>query len=712
MKNKINLSILLTGLIGISSFTAEAQSARVWARISDKQSTPRVLENGTIGSTNPSFANALNQIGVSEVHQALSNSKNEKLQTVYEFNCACDVATLENTLRNFPGVIAEIERAPAYKTLYVPNDYNAEFSTNYALDLIKAPQAWNQTQSNAGIIVGISDENLNPYHEELAGKITYYDNHNTLPSEHGTAVAIIAAGKTDNQVGLSSIGFNSSIAFYEMNFNQLLAATYAGIDVINVSWFSGCSYSQFEQDVIDEVYLNGTFIVAAAGNGTTCGDPSAMAYPASYNHVFSVTSIGEFDNHEENVGNPNTTHQHNSRVDLAAPGYKVNISDSPVNYMTTSGSSYAAPFVTGTVALMLSVNPCIDNDEIEQILKASSVNIDALNPSYVGSIGVGRLNANAAVSMAIATQNNMDVALDITNGCTEGSGALTISPTQGQEPYTASWSNSMTGFNNDGLNSGTYTIQVIDAHGCIVTTNANVINESPIIESTTITNVTCHGSANGSISIVMAGGNYSYGYTWSNGAVTQNQSNLPAGSYNVSITNANGCSTETNFSITEPSEIIATTTVTNESGNNDGAIDLSINGGTGNYSFEWSNGATTEDIDGLSAGYYEVTITDANGCTNNLGADVILDADAGLVTREFLQLGIFPNPCYGSCYISYRGNASDITVLDQNGRIVIYKVLVQGAFEDVPVDGLQSGVYSVRLTGISGKVVSKKLVVL
>jgi hypothetical protein len=210
----------------------------------------------------------------------------------------------------------------------------------------------------------------------------------------------------------------------------------------------------------------------------------------------------------------------------------------------------------------------------------------------------------------------------------------------------------------------------------------------------------------------MAGGNSSYGYTWSNGAVTQNQSNLPAGSYNVSITNANGCSTETNFSITEPSEIIATTTVTNESGNNDGAIDLSINGGTGNYSFEWSNGATTEDIDGLSAGYYEVTITDANGCTNNLGADVILDADAGLVTREFLQLGIFPNPCYGSCYISYRGNASDITVLDQNGRIVIYKVLVQGAFEDVPVDGLQSGVYSVRLTGISGKVVSKKLVVL
>jgi len=435
-----------------------------------------------------------------------------------------------------------------------------------------------------------------------------------------------------------------------------------------------------------------------------------MAYPASYNHVFSVTSIGEFDNHEENIGDPNTTHQHNSRVDLAAPGYKVNISDSPVNYMTASGSSYAAPFVTGTVALMLSVNPCIDNDEIEQILKASSVNIDALNPSYAGSIGVGRLNANAAVSMAIATQNNMDVVLNITNGCTEGSGVVTISPSQGQEPYTASWSNSMTGFNNDGLNSGAYTIQVIDAHGCIVTTNANIINESPIIESTAITNVTCHGSANGTISIAMAGGNSSYGYAWSNGAVTQNQSNLPAGTYNVSITNANGCSTEASFSITEPSEIIANTTVTNESGNNDGLIDLSINGGTGNYSFEWSNGATTEDIDGLSTGYYEVLITDANGCNSTIGVNVLDEIAAGINANEYLKLTVYPNPSNGSVTISYRGNATEITVLDQNARIVLWKPLE--ILQDINVEGLDSGLYSVRLTGSSGKIVSKKLVVL
>ena len=710
MKNKINLSILLTGLIGISSFTAEAQSARVWARISDRQSTPRVLENGTIGSTNPSFANALNQLGVTDVHQALSNSKNEKLQGVYEFNCSCDVTSLENTLKNFPGVVAEIERAPEYKTLYVPNDYNAVFGTNYALDLIKAPQAWNQTQSNAGIIVGISDENLNPYHEELAGKITYYDYHNTLPSEHGTAVAIIAAGKTDNQVGVSSIGFNSSIAFYEMNFNQLLAATYAGIDVINVSWFSGCTFSQFEQDVIDEVYANGTFIVAAAGNGTTCGDPSAMAYPASYNHVFSVTSIGEFDNHEENIGDQNTTHQHNSAVDLAAPGYKVNISDSPVNYLTASGSSYAAPFVTGTIALMLSVNPCLDNDEIEQILKNSSNNIDAFNPNYVGSIGVGRLNANAAVSMALATQNNMDVVTNVTNGCAEGSGAVTISPSQGQEPYQVNPSNSQSEFYFGDLSSGSYTYQITDAHGCVVTTTATVNNGAPVIENSLSKNVSCNGGTNGSVSLVVNNGNPTYTYNWSNGATTENITSLTAGTYFVEITDANGCSTSGSYDITEPTAIDLNPTTTADLGNNEGSIDLNITGGTPGYTFEWSNGATTEDLSDLSAGIYTVFVTDLNGCTAEISTEVLNESNANTSTLQDIALNVYPNPSYGNVKISWKGSGMKLSVIEQSGRVVMNRSIQN--YQTIMLTDLEAGMYMVTIKSTNGSTATKQLIVL
>ena len=199
MKTSINLSILLTSLFGLTHLTAEAQySTKLWARVSDSSSTPRILDNGTIGSNNIDFATALNTRGVYQVSQALSHSRIPKLQAVYEFNCNCSSDELETTLRNFPNVISEIERAPVYKTLYTPNDYNAVFSSNYALELIKAPQAWNLTQSNSSIIIGISDENLNPNHEELAGKIVHYDTHNQHETEHGTAVAIIAAGNTDN----------------------------------------------------------------------------------------------------------------------------------------------------------------------------------------------------------------------------------------------------------------------------------------------------------------------------------------------------------------------------------------------------------------------------------------------------------------------------------------------------------------------------------
>jgi len=710
MKAKINLSILFTGLIGISSFTAEAQSARIWARISDKQSTPRVLENGTIGSTNPSFANALNQLGVMDVHQALSNSKNEKLQAVYEFNCACDAASLESTLKNFPGIIAEIERAPEYKTLYIPNDYNTAFGVDYALDLIKAPQAWNQTQSNAGIIVGISDENLNPFHEELAGKITYYDNHNTLPSEHGTAVSIIAAGKTDNQIGVSSIGFNSSIAFYEMNFNQLLAATYAGIDVINLSWFSGCSYSQFEQDVIDEVYANGTFIVAAAGNGTTCGDPNATAFPASYNHVFSVTSIGEFDNHEANIGDPHSTHQHNSRVDLSAPGYKVNISDAPSTFTIASGSSYAAPYVTGTIALMLSVNPCLDNDEIEYILKASSVNIDALNPAYAGSIGAGRLNANAAVSMAIATPSDMDVVTIVDNACTEGQGSVTISPSQGQEPYQVNTSNGQSEFYFSDLNSGSYTYQITDAHGCTVTTTALVSNGTPAIQQASTNNVSCNGGTNGSVQVTVEGGNPSYTYQWSNGANTDHNTTLTAGTYYVQITDANGCTTSGSYEVTEPTAIDLNPLTTSDLGNMEGSIDLNVVGGTPGYTYEWSNGETTEDLSNLSAGVYSVIVTDNNGCSAEVTTEVLNESTANTSALQDIALNVYPNPSYGNVKISWKGSGMKLSVIEQSGRVVMNRSIQN--YQTIMLTDLEAGMYMVTIKSTNGSTATKQLIVL
>lgn len=130
-------------------------------------------------------------------------------------------------------------------------------------------------------------------------------------------------------------------------------------------------------------------------------------------------------------------------------------------------------------------------------------------------------------------------------------------------------------------------------------------------------NVSCNGGSNGSATVTPSGGVGPYTYAWSNGATTQTINGLTAGTYTVTVTDAVNCSETGSRTVTEPSQIDLSFNVTNESlpGANDGSIDLSVSGGTPGYSYAWSNGAATQDISGLSAGTYTVTVTDNNNCS-------------------------------------------------------------------------------------------------
>ena len=165
------------------------------------------------------------------------------------------------------------------------------------------------------------------------------------------------------------------------------------------------------------------------------------------------------------------------------------------------------------------------------------------------------------------------------------------------------------------LTSGTYTYQITDAHGCIVTTTATVNNGTPAIENFYTNNVSCNGGTNGSVSLVVNNGNPSYTYNWSNGATTESLTELTAGTYTVEITDANGCITNGSYDITEPTAIDLNPTPTADLGNNDGSIDLNITGGTPGYTFEWSNGASNvTELTNLSAGMYIYKVIDQNNC--------------------------------------------------------------------------------------------------
>jgi subtilisin family serine protease len=541
------ISSLTVLLISINSFAQKSNSKSVWLKLDDKSLLPE-----KVGSKLKSKDEILNTIitrnKVKSVEYVFSNSRNPELQKVVQFTCDCTVENLYADLVNKSKAVRGVEIAPIYESLVDPNDYSAVFTSDYALDLINARGAWDVTTGSSDVIIGVSDQNFEVTHEELAGKVLFYDATNTATKTHGTAVAITAAGNTNNGIGKSSIGYNSSLKLYRMNYNDALAASYAGARVLNLSWTSGCTFNSYAQAAIDEIWNNRTFIVASAGNGTTCGGASNLVYPAAYNHVFAVTSIGPNDNHERTPGNPATTHQHNSSVDICAPGYDVAISAAPGWYLTNSGTSYAAPYVSGTVALMVAANPCITNEEIETLLRESAVNIDELNPSYAGQLGAGRLNAAMAVSRA-KSMTQLEIESEVYSlGCTPNSGKIQVlnGVYNPEVNFEYQWSNGATTSSLMDLPNGTYT--VILTAGCASDTATFEINTIVTQSSAQVINSTTATMPNGSINLNVTGvGPFSY--LWSNGSAAEDLSGIVAGTYTVSITNSNGCSRSMDYSV-------------------------------------------------------------------------------------------------------------------------------------------------------------------
>lgn len=208
---------------------------------------------------------------------------------------------------------------------------------------------------------------------------------------------------------------------------------------------------------------------------------------------------------------------------------------------------------------------------------------------------------------------------------TDGSASATI--TGPNAPFSISWSDGTTGSVSSGgstsisnLPAGVYTIYVVDAIGCTSTQVISVDEPDPVSGVVTgVVDVSCNGGADGSIDFTPSGGNGTYSFNWSNGGTTEDISGLTAGTYTVTVTDGNGCSSNTFSAVVSEPAVALTSTISGEDatcfGVSDGNIDLSPSGGTSPYSFVWSNGAVTEDLTNIPAGTYSVTITDDKGCT-------------------------------------------------------------------------------------------------
>ncbi|HEX5168908.1 MAG TPA: hypothetical protein VFW11_07025 [Cyclobacteriaceae bacterium] len=281
------------------------------------------------------------------------------------------------------------------------------------------------------------------------------------------------------------------------------------------------------------------------------------------------------------------------------------------------------------------------------------------------------------------------IAGSVTNeSCGGENGSINLDVSGGSGSYTYTWTNAATTEDIGSLGAGSYSVTVKDEKGCTADTTFIVENQSSL-SITAATTMTGCGKTNGALDITVSGGTAPYTYQWSNGATTEDLMNIGPGTYRVTVVDATGCTTEMAYAIKENNTLKLTYAVTQTTCLDDGsgAIDLMVQGGSQPYSYVWSNGSTTQDISGLTAGFYSVTVTDNAGCTSTIRISVT--KKTFVVNEQVIQPA-----CGGS-------QGGSITLNPVNG-VAPYTYEWSNGSTGNSLSGLEPGIYTVKVTDATG----------
>ncbi|OFY36674.1 MAG: hypothetical protein A2W91_03815 [Bacteroidetes bacterium GWF2_38_335] len=283
--------------------------------------------------------------------------------------------------------------------------------------------------------------------------------------------------------------------------------------------------------------------------------------------------------------------------------------------------------------------------------------------------------------------------------CFGGSnGTATVTASNGTPGYSYLWSGSGgSSTTASGLTAGTYTVTVTDANNCTVTANTTITQPTALSSSTLVNgNVSCFSGANGSATASGSGGTSPYSYLWSVSAgsqVTATATGLAAGTYSVTITDANGCSTSNTVNITQPTQLTssASAVAVTCNGLSTGSATVAASGGTASYSYLWNAAAgsqVTATATGLAMGTYTVTVTDANGCTSSSSVTVTQPQPLASTTS---QINV-------ACFGGANGQAGVVV----SGGTTPYSYNWTGGSTSSSVSGLAAGSITVTVTDFNG----------
>lgn len=273
-------------------------------------------------------------------------------------------------------------------------------------------------------------------------------------------------------------------------------------------------------------------------------------------------------------------------------------------------------------------------------------------------------------------------------GATTGSASVTVNA-GGTGPYTYLWSSAATTSNATGLGAGTYTVTVKDANNCTVTATVAVNQTAGVVASIPANvNVNCFGASTGTATGSGANGSGGYTYLWSNAQTNATAVGLAAGTYTVTVTdNVGGCTSTATVVITQPATAVTavTNTQTTTCGLNNGLAYVTGGGGTGPYTYLWSNANSNDTISPVASGTYTITVTDSKGCTKT--ATAVVGASSSVTAS-------IPNSVNVSCNGGTNGTATAgcanctgaMTYLWSNAQTI------------QTATGLASGTYTVTVT--------------
>jgi subtilisin family serine protease len=369
--------------------------------------------------------------------------KRSELGRIYQldFDALYDAREAAADLARDP-LILYAEPRYRYRTFDVPDDSFYTVGVQWYLDAVFAPQAWDITHGDSSVIIAMVDTGIDWNHPDLAdniwvnpgedingdGRITTadfnladddsngyaddffgwdfagygYPDWNPMENpgsygSHGSHCAGVASAVTDNHLACAGMAWNCALMAVKTSYDETNDVVFGyegiqyaadnGADVIHLGW-GEMLHSAFGREIIDSAYATGAILVAAAGNCPSAAPPDTCAriYPASYEHVTAVAATDIFDRATDWTC-------YGTWVDVCAPGQGIYNTMWNDAYAMRQGTSKSCALVAGVAALVRVIDPEMDSDEFESLMRTTSDDIESLNPGYEGWLGGGRLNA-------------------------------------------------------------------------------------------------------------------------------------------------------------------------------------------------------------------------------------------------------------------------------------------------------------------------------